>query len=134
MFVWIITNEYTGVHGNDCTIYGYAKVKNEVVLHRFSNIVAGVPFLRGCTDDTIVEICMFFRGQTASPDDVIVDMGDDRKDLVVMGRGSATGTSDDTGTSKVITTYVKGSFFGELQVGPTLANAYRACRRWSAFR
>lgn len=66
-----------------------ARIRTDLVLHRFAGIVENVPFFQGCRQDAVVEICQQLHIMSIMPGDNIIEYGDPFKELVILTRGSA---------------------------------------------
>jgi hypothetical protein len=66
-----------------------AKIRQDLILHRFQAIIVKVPFFKGLRDDAVVEICGSLRTYSVMPGDHIVQRGDAHVELVILTRGMA---------------------------------------------
>ena len=104
-----------------------AKLRADLLLHRYKEIVEKVPFFRNCRDDAIVDIVSQFHSFSVLPDEFVVERGDPHRELVVLTKGiclSVPDTEDSGLVSKrmesapgveIVIEYPSGSFFGELE-------------------
>jgi hypothetical protein len=63
------------------------KLRTEIVLHRFEDIIQRVPFFKGLKEDVIVDVCMQLQEFAVMPSDPIVMRGDPYRELVIMIKG-----------------------------------------------
>lgn len=64
-----------------------AKLRGDLVLHRFQNTIDNVPFFKGLREDTVVAICMQFHQFAVLPGDYITHRGDPYRELIVLTKG-----------------------------------------------
>merc|ERR1712159_930894 len=102
-----------------------AKLRADLLLHRYRHIIDKVPFFQGCREDAIVEICSNFKSFSVLPNEYIVQRGDPQRELIVLTRGVAVSIPMDEQPSEaskasspgldIVVEYPSGSFFGELE-------------------
>ena len=99
-----------------------AKLRADLLMHRFRFIIEKVPFFRGCRDDAIVEICSSFKSFSVLPNEYIVQRGDPYRELVVLTKGISVSVPESEEMQKtdgmgvdIVIEYPSGSFFGELE-------------------
>lgn len=88
------------------------KLRRSMVQLRFRDSLHKVPFLRGCSDETMVELCTKMRSFNVVPNEVIVHQGDTDRDLFIIEHGAAEVTV--AGVAEPVEYLRDGSFFGEM--------------------
>ena len=115
-----------------------AKLRGDLVLHRFEKTIDNVPFFRNLREDTLVAVCMHFHQFAVLPGDFITHRGDPYRELLVLTKGicrtvpemmdsprssispraSKRSISSSPAVSRpidVVVEYVTGAFFGDLE-------------------
>lgn len=89
-----------------------ARLRADLVLHRFRDIINMIPFFRGCREDAIIEIVSRMKSFSVLPGDYLFHKGDPYVELVVLTKGRMAVVSE--GESDVMAAeYFPGAFFGE---------------------
>lgn len=106
------------------------RLRADLVLHRFQEVIEKVPFFHGAREDAIVDICAKLKTHAIMPSDDIVQRGEPYCELIVITTGKGRSIPESTpgegdispraGAQSRVTSldavieYVEGSFFGEL--------------------
>jgi hypothetical protein len=115
-----------------------AKLRTEIVLHRYSSMISRVPFFTNLREDLIVDICQQINQFSVLPGDTIMQKGDPYRELIILAKGTARSipSNEDKGDAsphrsmdfqntaltgvaiaamEVVMEFDRGSFFGELE-------------------
>jgi hypothetical protein len=103
---------------DDAQIYDIlpARLRADLVLHRFKDTINVIPFFRGCREDAIIEIVSRFKSFSVLPLDYLFHKGDPYVELVVLTKGRMAVVSEDHGDDhhdNMEAELFPGAFFGE---------------------
>lgn len=103
---------------DDAQIYDIlpARLRADLVLHRFKDTINMIPFFRGCREDAIIEIVSRFKSFSVLPQDYLFHKGDPYVELVVLTKGRMAVVSEDHGEDhhdNMEAEFFPGAFFGE---------------------
>ena len=103
---------------DDSQIYDVlpARLRADLVLHRFKDIINKIPFFRGCREDAIIEIVSRFKSFSVLPQDYLFHKGDPYVELVILTKGRLAMVDEDIGEDHhdvMSAEYFPGAFFGE---------------------
>ena len=99
---------------DDSNIYEVlpARLRADLILHRFKGIINMIPFFRDCREDAIIEIVSRMNSFSVLPGDYLFHRGDPYVELIVLTKGRMAVVTE--GTSDVMAAeYFPGAFFGE---------------------
>ena len=74
---------------DDANIYEVlpARLRSDLILHRFKDIIQMIPFFRGCREDAIIEIVSRFKSFSVLPGDYLFHKADPYVELIVLTKG-----------------------------------------------
>jgi len=89
-----------------------ARLRADLILHRFKDIINMIPFFRGCREDAVIEIVARFKSFSVLPGDYLFHKGDPYVELIVLTKGRMAVVTE--GENDVMAAeYFPGAFFGE---------------------
>ena len=93
-----------------------ARIRSDLILHRFRNIIEMIPFFRGCREDAVIEIVSRMKSFSVLPRDYLFHKGDPYVELCVLTKGRmAMVTELANGEDRMDAEYFPGAFFGETE-------------------
>ena len=104
---------------DDAAIYDVlpARLRSDLILHRFKDIINMIPFFRGCREDAVIEIVSRFKSFSVLPQDYLFHKGDPYVELVILTKGRLAMVDEDSGVEGnedvMSAEYFPGAFFGE---------------------
>lgn len=100
---------------DDANIYEVlpARLRADLILHRYKNIINMIPFFRGCREDAIIEIVSRMKSFSVLPGDYLFHKGDPYVELIVLTKGRMAVVTEETTSDIMAAEYFPGAFFGE---------------------
>lgn len=100
---------------DDANIYEVlpARLRADLILHRFKDIINMIPFFRGCREDAVIEIVSRMKSFSVLPGDYLFHKGDPYVELIVLTKGRMAVVTEGGSDDVMAAEYFPGAFFGE---------------------